>query len=524
MLNLQNLNEAKNALGRCDISQFIDPNNSFRKFITNLEVIKFRHIDNLKIEFTHPVTVISGSNKIGKTSLLLLIACSHEKFMKIDATTPDTNLREHAWGDVLRFTKHETDETPYSYKMTWRIGTGTNVGEGKRGGAKNSWTGLAKKSRERRQNSRIKDHEVRLIDLDRVGPVRNFSKRLQSKVKSNPAKTMLSDDIRQAFSYVFDLADVNIYHVGEHITKRCYLVESAGNPVYSSYNTASGEDAVLNILVDIFESPENSLILIDELEAGFHPSIQRKLADIIQYIAWRHKKQFIITTHSPTLMSSFPQESRRFIENTNSNYRTVAKISTMAAFSKMDIFSHPLLRIYCEDSLACFLIKKIISKINQNHPAFNKLVNIVTSGPANQVRDDFLTHRRLYDKMLPKIGYCCIFDGDYKDKDGYKEFYDNGDEGVFFLCPYDAPEKFLARAYLERHPNAVLNSFIVHQDHHQFFSEMERLGVASDENDARNQCFSAFTETADYATLEEQLYNFIKNRAIYFSTEVDCME
>ena len=223
-------------------------------------------------------------------------------------------------------------------------------------------------------------------------------------------------------------------------------------------------------------------------------------------------------------MSSFPQESRRFIENNSGEYHIIPKISTMAAFSKMDIFSHPLLRIYCEDFLACFLIKKIIAKITQNHPAFNRLVNIVTSGPAKQVKDDFLAHRRLYEKMLPKIGYCCIFDGDHKDKDGYKEFYDNGDEGVFFLCPYEAPERFLARAYLERHPNAALESFIAYQDHHQFFSEMERQGIASDENDARNQCFSAFAETAAYATFLDQLYSFITNRAIYFSAEADCME
>ena len=49
----------------------------YPQFFRGIEFDTFRHIHNLKVEFSNPITVISGSNKSGKTSILLAIACSH---------------------------------------------------------------------------------------------------------------------------------------------------------------------------------------------------------------------------------------------------------------------------------------------------------------------------------------------------------------------------------------------------------------------------------------------------------------
>ena len=97
----------------------------------------------------------------------------------------------------------------------------------------------------------------------------------------------------EALAKFFDINTIIIV-AGSHINKSCFLISHAGES-YSSYNAASGEEAVIYLLKDIIDCPPDSLFLIDEIEAGFHPSVQRKLADIIQYISWRDKKQFIIT-------------------------------------------------------------------------------------------------------------------------------------------------------------------------------------------------------------------------------------
>jgi len=520
MLNLQNLETVKSKLDKCDVTTFKDVGTSFQKFINKIEISKFRHIENLEIDFTHPVTILSGTNKVGKTSILLLIACSHENFRKLDSTTPETTLKIHSWNGVLRFTKYEREDQNYAYKMNWREGVNKKTGEGKRNaGQKASWTGLGKKSQENRENAKIKKWEVRLIDLERILPLRNFSGSLLRK--SNSAKqTRLNEDVEKAFAYIFDMDSVKLYEVGSHVNKRCYLVETASSS-YSSYGAASGEEAVINILKDIIEPENGTLILIDEMEAGFHPYIQRRLANIIQYISWNNKKQFIITTHSPTLLSAFPQESRRFIERSKEGYRTIPKISKSAAFSKMDSHAYPLINLYCEDNLAKFLVTEIIIRIGEGYSAFHKLINIIPSGPIAEVKNDYLRHKNNYKHMRHKIGYCCVFDGDFKNDPKYSLNHENTSDHTFFLFPYEAPEKFLIKAYLTQSPHQQLSSALAHNDHHGLFIKMVELGLAADENDARNKCFNAFQQTLDYEMLEFSLSNFLIRTVTHFSEQED---
>jgi len=521
MLNLQNLKEAKEKLENCDVSIFRDSGCSFPKFIHTLEVEKFRHIENLKIDFTHPVTVLTGTNKIGKTSILLLIACSHEKFLKLDSTKPETTLKPHAWGDVLRFTKHEFDKKDYIYRMRWRRGPQFRNGEGKRkAGKKISWTGLAKKSSDNRENSKIDDLEVRLIDLERVLPLRNFSNSLMLKSNAMATQQRLNTDVEKAFAYIFDQESVEIYEAGSHVNKRCYLIKG-GSSSYSSYGAASGEEAVISILRDIVDAEKESLILIDEMEAGFHPYVQRRLADVIQYISWHHKKQFIITTHSPTLMSAFPKKSRRFLEKSNSGYKAIPGISKAAAFSKMDDKGHPLVHLYCEDDLAQFIISQTIVEIEKDYQAFSGLINIIPSGPINMVKQDYERHKKNFEHMKHKIGYCCVFDGDHKSHPDYSNYHDNDGEFSFFLFPYDAPEKFLVDAYLKKHSHARLQSQRMHTDHHCLFELMEQLGLATDSMDARSKCFAAFEGTPEHKKLTKDLRMFLIKTVKHFSEQGD---
>ncbi|TRZ42164.1 AAA family ATPase [Robertkochia solimangrovi] len=524
MLNLQNINSAKSRLLAYDPNTFNGVQNSFVEYLYRIEVDDFRHIQNLKIQFQHPITVISGSNKIGKTSILLLIACSHNHFKKYDATKPETELRDHQWKDVISFTNHETVNNNYVYRLFWRKGNDDRQGEGKRSATSKAWTGLAKYSSDlNRMNAKIRDKEVRLIDLERVMPARNFSNSLFRKIGQLNVQNRLLNDVELAFAYVFDLdPNIEVFNIGSHVNKVAYLIKPPRGDSYSSYNAASGEESLLNILSDIFDAPNNSLILIDEIEAGFHPTIQRKLADIIEYVSWHHKKQFIITTHSPTLMGAFPQKSRVFIDTKlDGTYEAIPKISRNTAFSRMDSNSHPLLNLYCEDEEAKFIIRNLLVEINQTHKNFNRLVNIISSGPINEVKNDYERHKRNFPQMRMKIGYVCVFDGDYKNDPNYSNYHDNNNEFSFFLYPYMAPEKFLVNAYLSANPNLQLQSAYNFNDHHTLFQEMSHFGLAADRSQARELCWTAFKATPEYTRLKDTFTNFIKKGVTYFSKKND---
>ena len=526
MLNLQNLNDAKNKLFYYDTTTFAGITNSFRYFLNKIKINDFRHITNVELSFDHPVTAIAGTNKIGKTSLLLLIACSHENFKKYDSTKPETVLRQHMWKDVLTFTSYETAARSYSYELFWRVGNDNRSGEGKRSAGRQSWTGLGKASSDTsRINAKIRDKEVRLIDLERLLPARNFSNSLMRKTSSS-ARIRLIPDIEQAFNYIFEIPQpVEIYRIGSHINKIAYLITSnatSNNEPYSSFNAASGEESLINILVDIFEAPQDSLLMIDELEAGIHPNIQRRLADIIQYVSWHHKKQFIITTHSPSLLSAFPQKSRKFIDKSFSGeYEVISAISVNAAFSKMDLKAYPLLQLYCEDAEAEFIIKNILIEIGKTKKNFGKLVNIIISGPINQVKNDYIRHKRNYPQMRIKMGFCCIFDGDYVNDPNYSEYHNHHDEHSFFLYPYTAPEKFLVHSYLVANPHPQLTTALNYSDHHALFQEMVNLGLATDTSQARHLCWQTFILTPEYHKLEADLTVFLLKTVSHFSVLSD---
>ena len=515
-LNLQNVDDAKKKLDACEVGAFLDVGQSFKCFVTRARIDRFRRIQNLEISFRHPISVIAGTNTIGKTSLLIILACSHENFLKFDSTSPSIGVREHAWNDMLTFTNHESTGEDYSYHLDWRVVAKSNTGNGKRIASSKSWSGLGKKSADsNRTNAKIKNREVRLIDLERILPGRSFSNALFRK--SNQAiPQRLAGEVEQAFSYIFDCGNVKLYEVASHINKTCYLIEKA-DARYSSFNAASGEEAVIYLLKDIIESPKDSLILIDEVEAGFHPAVQRKIADVVQYISWRDKKQFVITTHSPTFLSSFSKQSRLFIELRDGAYSIIEKIPPQVARSKMDAVGHPLLRLYCEDDLAEFLITKVIIDPASGLGDAIRVINIIRSGPADQVNIDYTRHKRNFSQYRNKVGCCAILDGDYVGDPKYSSYVDNPDEFVGFIYPHTPPEKFLVKAYLLSNPNSALESALVHEDHHSLFNKMVALGLAADKNDARNVCFKEFRASAEYSKFKEDISMVVSGALEHYS-------
>ena len=516
-MDFTNINSKIAKLNACDVNTFQTSQNSFTHFALELKVERFRHLSEVMLPLNHPVTVLAGTNKIGKTSLLLLLACSHEKFMRLDASKPEPTWREHAWKDVLTFTKHETETNDYTYSMKWRLANKSQTGEGKRLASSKSWSGLGKKSKEVRRNAKIKDREVRLIDLDRLLPARSFSASLLRK-SGNSTLTKMSDELAKAFCYVLDFpysSGFEISEVGGHVNKRCYLIDSHSHS-YSSYGAASGEEALINLLRDILDAPDGSLILIDEIEAGFHPAVQRKLVKVICQIAWEQKKQFVVTSHSSTIIDAVPEKSRKFIENHNGHYRTISGIAPQSALSKMDSIGHPLVRLFCEDDLAAFLIKKVATVVSKEDKNFKRLFEIIRSGPANMVKTDYERHKHFFDQLRNKIGYCAVFDGDHRNKDGYKELADT-DEFVHFLKPDTAPEVALAEAYLASNPNDELKAFLDSDNHHAFFQKMVDMDLVADKWDARNKCYTAFEVSPEYDTHFEALKAFLIETAAHFS-------
>jgi predicted ATPase len=445
---------------------------SYPRFIEGITFKDFRHIKDLTLSFASPVSVISGANKSGKTTVLLAIACSHFEFKKRNYANGKT--ARHTWSDVLKFTSHDVQAVDWTYHLSIKTGTKREVRRGQRKAATRKWNGVGKKE------SQIKGVQVVYMDLDRILPARYFSSALHKKSQSATATDVSANNqqfIDDCLSYIFQ-HEYSLKKIANHLGEDVLGFTGESNK-YSSYNCASGEDVLSRILIDSIDAPKNSLILIDEIELGLHPAVQRRLMDIIFEISDRDQKQFIITTHSSTIISSVPEEARIFIDRKGDSHEPIARISINAALSKMDSKNYPLIDLFCEDDVAKKILEKALQQINKLcvPGVHSRLVNLVVSGSADTTFANFLARKRTYDSVKIKSGHSCVLDGDMRTmKDKNASLLYPPQQGLSFLPGSVSPEKLLCDLYEKQHPNSQLRYHINNSNPHCLFQKMVEIG------------------------------------------------
>ena len=248
--------------------------------------------------------------------------------------------------------------------------------------------------------------------------------------------------------------------------------------------------------MDIVEAPDNSLILIEEIEEGLHPKIQRRLMDVIFHESVTCHKQFIITTHSSSILASVRPESRLFIDKDGNNSEVVKNISINEALSRMDSESYPLVNVYVEDSISRKIVEKAIGILVVSKPKINKMINIVEVGSASQTYDYFKTKQKIYQKERINCGYACILDGDMREKKNHvgQLQYPTQDLLFFHLSNY-SPERMLVEAFSNEHQDTTLEYHVAHSNPHMLFEKMVELGLASSYSDAFDKCWNSLMKT-----------------------------
>ena len=490
----------------------------YSQFFRGIEFDTFRHIHNLKVEFSNPITVISGSNKSGKTSILLAIACSHYNFLKRDYS--NGAFKRTTWGQIMKFTNYDEQQLDWTYHVSYRIGDKLERKRGQRKHATKKWNGVAKKESQigTPVNGRNSGRKVYFIDLDRIVPARKLSFSTFKNARNNVINP-LQNIITEYISYILE-REYNVGLLYANADNEVFAYENAGYR-YSSYNTASGEDVLTKIIEDIVTAENDSLVLIEEIEIGLHPKIQRRLMDVIYYESRRAHKQFIVTTHSSSILASVSPASRVFIESVNNVFRAIPQISINAALTKMDSLSYPLVEIYVEDDVSKTIVSKVIDNINAERSGFCRLVNIAIVGSADKTYNYFKTRANLYNKESVNVGYACILDGDMK-----LAVFNNGDlrypaeDLLFFHHSNEAPEKMLLKVFLDANPNDTLQYHYATSNPHCLFDKMINEGICADKKTAFELCWSALMETQEGQQYFEGLKTFILNTCKKFSNDL----
>ena len=68
-------------------------------------------------------------------------------------------------------------------------------------------------------------------------------------------------------------------------------------------------DMVLAIAAAMLSAPEGSLVVIEEIDNGVHPSRARHLLERIQTVAERRRLRVLLSTHNPAMLDALPDKA-----------------------------------------------------------------------------------------------------------------------------------------------------------------------------------------------------------------------
>jgi predicted ATPase len=98
------------------------------------------------------------------------------------------------------------------------------------------------------------------------------------------------------------------------------LIETFGSfsSPYDADNLSDGNLRVLAIAAVLFSAPEQSIVVIEEIDNGVHPSRAKSLLERMSIVAKERNLRVLISSHNPALLDALPDEA---VPNTVYCYR-----------------------------------------------------------------------------------------------------------------------------------------------------------------------------------------------------------
>jgi energy-coupling factor transporter ATP-binding protein EcfA2 len=204
----------------------------------------------------------------------------------------------------------------------------------------------------------------------------------------------------------------NIAFVLEETKKR---VDSKKDYFYSESSFSLGEIFTLNLLFQLQEISNNSLLVIDELEVALHPRVQINLLNYITKKAKEKNLTVLISTHSSSLIKC--ASNLIYLNNENDgdisvHYNCYPTLALQEVAVEEDM--QPDYVFFVEDSSAELLLKEMIKTYFKSNPTKQQPIwKILPIGGYSEVlrftkkSNQYLLHR--------KIGQYAFLDQDVED-------------------------------------------------------------------------------------------------------------
>jgi hypothetical protein len=203
---------------------------------------------------------------------------------------------------------------------------------------------------------------------------------------------------------------------------KTFYIGGDGQLEYSEFHFGAGEASIIRMMTQIESLPENSLVLIEEIENGLHPVATKRMVEYLIHISDRKKIQSMFTTHSNAALEPLPPEAIWAAIDGTLRQGKLSIEALRALSGRVD----RRLAIFVEDEFASTWLEWMIRK------CFNGSVNEVgvyaVAGDGNAVR----LHRGHRENPAVETPSLCYIDGDSRQEE-------ERDRGIFRL-PGQMPE------------------------------------------------------------------------------------
>jgi hypothetical protein len=309
-----------------------------------------RGIQEITINFAYPLTVMCGKNGCGKTTILALAALgfhSPPEHFPINAhrrPRKSENFTYYTFRDF--FFKGPNDPDITGIEVSWEYDNGKKIH-------------IQKRSDKWMRYERRPPRPVHYLGIRRSLPaieqsvLRSYFGGKWKGSETKALKSAFRDRVGDIMGRSYDEAGI--------ISSSVYSVRSCkfGN-IYSSFNMGSGEDILIHLMYLLQGCPNGSIIVIEEIEIGFHPEALIRLAKHLQGIILKKKLQVIVSTHSTHFIDSVPREARVLVQRAGKEHTSIPQPTTRFALGDMAGQADPELHIYCEDYFASLLIGQVL--------------------------------------------------------------------------------------------------------------------------------------------------------------------
>lgn len=412
--------------------------------IKKINIEKYRKLENIEFEFSPYLNVISGTNGTCKTSILHIVSNSFKAATKgkhwignddcldvmksvnisvnpkIETLTKGDKIYndpanghkgelyevEYFDDKMLKYRRHNSQKEEDSYRYAVKPYYGKNKGEN------------------------LPICPIIYLGLSRLFPYGEYDKESSIKKIRKTFPEEYQDQIKNLYQSLtgIDIQDFHSQVMGEIKARVDFESQTAG---IDSNTISSGEDNILIIIVALislkyyYESIKSnnqieSILLIDELDATLHPSVQLKLLDVMRSFSKNYKIQIIFTTHSLTTiehMLGMKQNLIYLVDNVTSVVKMeepdIYKIKMhLYDLTKEEIYLGRKIPVFTEDEEARDFLNIMFDYFETEKNEFSKVrryfhfvdANIGSDNLKNIFADSYL--------LKSTMKSICILDGD----------------------------------------------------------------------------------------------------------------